>query len=80
MVNGSSVCLDGLEIGSLVFLNLMLDIIVVPVSAVSYFVMKYIAEAVGVTNFVVGQKGLRNVALVWFILYMFFFLIPLFRK
>lgn len=70
----------GLEMGSLFFQNLILDVIVVPVSIVAYYVMKYIAIAVGIKDFLDGQKGLRNVTLVWFVLYIFVFLIPLFGR
>ena len=69
---------DGLEIGSLVFQNIILAVVVIPVAIVGYFILRFIAKAVGYPDFLEGKKGLRNITIVWLFLYLLVFLIPLF--
>lgn len=69
-----------LELGRIVFLNIMLDIIVVPVSIIGYFLIKFIAKAVGGQNFIEGNNALRNIFLSWLVLFVLVFLFPLFKK
>jgi hypothetical protein len=69
-----------LEIGRILFLNAYLSIIIVPVSAVAYFVMKFVSKVVGAKDFLEGDKALRNTVLVWLVLFILVFIFPLFRK
>jgi len=69
----------GLSLGRLVTANLLMDLIVVPVATLGFFVMKLILKAVGYEDFLKGKNGLRNIILVWFGLFLLVFLFPLFK-
>jgi len=68
-----------LEIGRILFLNAYLSIIVIPVSAIAYFVLKFVSKAVGAKDFLEGDNALRNTVFVWLVLFAFLFIFPLFK-
>lgn len=70
----------GIGLGEIITANLVMDIIVVPVALIGYFLMKLILKAVGAKEFLEGQNNLRNTVIVWFVIFIFVLLMPLFKK
>ena len=68
----------GIEWGRILFQNLLINIINIPVSLIVYFVIKFVTKLVGIQDFFDGQNGLRNVLLTWLVLFVLAFLFPLF--
>lgn len=67
------------SMGELITANLVMDIVIIPVVLVAYFVIKMVADVVGAKQFLQGSNGLRNTVLVWVIIFVLFALFPLFK-
>lgn len=65
--------------GELITANLVMDIVIIPVVLVAYFVIKMVADVVGAKQFLQGSNGLRNIVFVWVIIFVLFALFPLFK-
>ena len=75
IVNGTA-----LVLGELISANLVADIILIPTAFIGYFIIKLIIDGIGYKHFFEKEKGLKNVTLVWLVIFVLIFLFPLFRK
>ena len=68
----------GLQWGEVFTLNIIMSIIVIPVALITYFIMVFVLRLVGGSSFLEGKNGLRNTAIIWLVLYILVYAIPLF--
>jgi hypothetical protein len=71
---------SGIVFGEIITANLIMDIVIIPISIVGYFLIKLVAKIVGAKDFLNGNTALRNSFIMWLVFYTFVFLFPLFKK
>ncbi len=69
-----------LDAGHIITANLVMDIVIIPVALIGFFILKGLLNLVGIKDFFGEQKGLKNITMLWLVLFLMFFLFPLFKK